>query len=442
MRAGQHVPREAPGRAAREAATIAYIGAGAAGTICANCLKDNALAAALRRQGHDVVLLPAYTPLLTDERDESESRVVFGGINLFLQGKYAFFRNSGLLDWLVDHPLVLRWASRFSIDTNPANLGSMTRDTFLGTDGPYRREIGKLVDVLRAINPAIVHLTNSMLACMAGPVKQHLGVPVVCSISGEPEFLAGIPEPYRSECYDLLRRDAHHIDRFVASCEDQARTMAPVLAGAADRLEAVLPGISLDGYREQARESGDGFVVGFLARIAETKGLETLAEAVERVRRRRPGSGVRLRVAGWRNAASQKYLDRLRGQFGFEDRGFLSRAEKIAFLAGLDAFSVPTSYPAAKGLYALEALASGVPVVLPRLGVFPELVAETGGGLLCEPHDSEDLAAKLEELLDDPPAAGRLGTAGRSAVFERFHADRMASETRAVYERVARRALR
>lgn len=416
--------------------TIAYIGAGAAGTICANCLKDNALAAALRRQGEDVVLLPAYTPLLTDERDESESRVVFGGINLYLQSKCALFRRSGFLDWLVDHPRVLRWASALGVDTDPANLGRMTRDTFLGIRGPLARELDKVVRVLQDIDPAVVHLTNSMLACMAGPVKERLDVPVVCSLSGEAEFLAGLAEPYRSECYELLRGDARHIDWFVASCDDQARSMSRVLPGIANRTETILPGISLEGYGEHPQEPGAGFVVGFLARISEAKGLETLAAAVEMLRRRRPRGGVQLRVAGWRSAASQKYLDGLRGRYGFDDFGYVSRQGKIDFLRGLDAFSVPTSYPAAKGLYALEALASGVPVVLPRIGVCPELVAATGGGLLCAVDDSEDLAAKLEALLDDPDKRARLGAAGRAAVSDRFHADRMAAETRKVYRRV------
>ncbi len=421
--------------------TIAYIGAGAAGTICANCLKDNALAAALRAQGHDVVLVPAYTPLLTDENDVSESRVVFGGINLYLQGKYAFFRNSGVFDRVLDHPSLLRWASRFAMDTDPANLGAMTRDTFLGPRGPYQRELRKLVDVLRDIGPSVVHLTNSMLACMAGPIKEHLGVPVVCSLSGEAEFLAGLSEPYRSECYDLLREDARHIDWFVGSCDDQVRSMAPILGSVADRTATILPGISLDGYRERSYEPQDGFVVGSLARISETKGLEILAEAVAQLSRRRPQDRVELRVAGWRSATAQDYLDRLRERFGFEDLGYLPRDDKIGFLASVNAFSVPTSYPAAKGLYVLEALASGIPVVQPRIGVFPELLEATGGGLLCEPGDSADLAAKLEQLMDDPESASEMGRRGRAAVFERFHADRMATETQAVYERLGRQSL-
>ena len=416
---------------------IAYIGAGAAGTICANCLKDNALAAALSRLGHDVVLLPAYTPLLTDEEDFSDERVVFGGINLYLQSKFGLFRRTGVLDRLLDHPRVLSWASSFAVDTDPANLGAMTRDTFRGASGPYRREMEKLVDMLKEIRPEIVHLTNSMLSCMAKPIKHHLGVRVVCSLQGEADFLAGLAEPYRSECYELLRSDAVHIDQFVASCGDQTRSLAPILGDALHRAETVLPGISLDGYGKRPPKGDNSFVVGFLARIAEGKGLASLAEAVERLRREHPERDIRLRVAGWRARKSQAFVDGLRERFGFEDFGYLSRERKIGFLRELDAFSVPTTYAAAKGLYVLEALAAGVPTVQPRIGVFPELASATGGILLCNPNDSVDLASKLAELMTDPNESARMGRSGQNAVHAEFHSERMALETLDLYRRLA-----
>ena len=416
---------------------IAYIGAGAAGTICANCLKDNALAAALTRLGHEVVLLPAYTPLLTDEEDVSDRRIVFGGINLYLQSRFSFFRNSGALDRLLDHPRLLGWASNFAVDTDPANLGAMTRDTFQGANGPYSREMAKLMEMLTEIRPEIVHLTNSMLACMAGPVKTQFGVPVVCSLQGEAEFLNGLTEPHRSECRDLIRRHADNIDLFVPSCDDQAEAMAPILGDILNRTETVLPGISIEGFGPRQPQASDRFHVGFLARVAKNKGLAVLASAVRKLRRARPDLDVRLRVAGWRARQTQPYIDSLRERFGFEDLGYLSRDRKIEFLRGLDAFSVPTDYRAAKGLYVLEALAAGVPVVQPRIGVFPELVSATGGGLTFAPGDSHDLAGMLKQLADDPREAVRMGIRGRDAVLHRFDSGRMARETVELYRRVA-----
>ena len=416
--------------------TIAYITAGAAGTICGNCLQDNAVATALKRNGHDVVLLPAYTPLLTDEDDVSDRRVVFGGINLHLQGRYSLFRASGILDRFVDHPRLLRWISSFAVDTQPAKLGEMTRDMFLGEAGPFRREMRKLIELLREIRPEVVHLTNSMLASMSGPIKRELGVPVVCSIQGEADFLAGLPEPFRESCYGLLRDHAAHIDTFVASCKDQVEAMAPILGSVSNQMETILPGISLDSIRER-RKSVDGrFVVGFLARLSEQKGLHVLAEAVDLLRAAHPDRSIELRVAGWRNSETAGYVEELAQRHGFEDHGYVSRAGKFEFLAGISAFSVPATYRASKGLYVLEALGAGVPVVQPRIGVFPELIQASGGGLDCEPDDSADLAAKLEVLMVDEDRAVRLGALGQQRVRERFHSDRVASEALALYSRL------
>ena len=417
--------------------TIAYITAGAAGTLCGNCLGDNALALALKRQGHDVLLLPAYTPLLTDDTDVSDERVVFSGINLYLQAKYSFFRSSGVLDRVLDNPRLLRWVSKFGVDTEPAKLGEMTQDMLRGAEGPYHREMQKLVAVLQAVRPAIVHLTNSMLASTAEPIKQHLGVPVVCSLQGEADFLAGLPEPYREACYGLLRRHAAHIDAFVAPCADQADSMAAQLGIEAAQIETVLPGISLEGFERRRKLRDDRFVVGFLARISEEKGLHLLADAVSHLRRQHPDRTVELRVAGWRRDSATEYLSRTGERFQFEDFGYLSRNAKLDFLHGLDAFSVPTTYRASKGLYVLEAMAAGVPVVQPGIGVFPELLKATGGGLTCEAGDSQDLAAKLGTLMTDSVHANRLGIGGQQAVRERFHIGRMASQTAALYQRLS-----
>ena len=415
---------------------IAYITAGAAGTICGNCLRDNTLAAALLQAGRDVLLLPAYTPIRTDEADVSAGRVVFGGLNMHLQGRRPFFRKSRLFDRVLDHPRLLAWVSQFGVDTQPEKLGAMTLAVMQGEEGPHAREIDKLIAVLRDFQPDIVHLTNSMFVFMAGPVRRALRRPVVCSLQGEGDFLARLPQPYRERCFALLRRRAADVNLFAAPCRDQAEALAPRLGIAAEAIPVVMPGIALDGFQPAGGGSGgDAFVVGYLARIAEEKGLHLLADAVAKLRAANPGKTIRLRAAGWRGEKESRYLAQAAARTPLEDLGYLERREKIAFLASLDVLSVPAAYRASKGLYVLEALAAGVPAVQPRIGVFPELTAATGGGLLCAPGDAGDLAAKLQLLLDDRKRARELGMRGRAAVEKNFHAGRMAAETLALYER-------
>ena len=99
--------------------------------------------------------------------------------------------------------------------------------------------------------------------------------------------------------------------------------------------------------------------------------------------------------------------------------------------------SVPTVYHEAKGLYVLEALAAGVPVVQPRHGSFPELIEATGGGLLYDPAQTSDatgLADAIAQLMDDPDRRRRLGRAGQAAVREHFNDEVMADRTWTLYE--------
>ena len=67
---------------------ILPITGGAARMYCGSCMKDNALAAELIRQGHDVILLPLYTPTRSDEPNVSHGKVFFGGISVYLQERW------------------------------------------------------------------------------------------------------------------------------------------------------------------------------------------------------------------------------------------------------------------------------------------------------------------------------------------------------------------
>ena len=104
----------------------------------------------------------------------------------------------------------------------------------------------------------------------------------------------------------------------------------------------------------------------------------------------------------------------------------ISRADKLRFLQTISLLSVPATYGESFGLYILEALACGVPVVQPRHGAFPEVVEATGGGILCDPDDPEALADGLARLLRDDVEAAKLADRGRRRVREAFTADAMA----------------
>ena len=427
---------------------IAYITAGAGGMICGNCLRDNTLARALLALGHNVQLIPTYTPLRTDEENVSLDRVFLGGINVYLQRYVPLFRYTPrFLDRLWDHPALLGWAAKRAVKTQPEDLGALTVSVLEGADGPHAKEVDRLLDHLSSWGPDVVHLTNSMFCGLAPALRRELKIPVVCSLQGEDYFLSNLPSPHRESAFVLLRTAAEAVDVFVSPCHDHAAAMASLIGAEEKAIRVVHPGIDLTGFGGDRRTDAGEFVVGYLARVCPEKGLHLLAEAVHELRSRRPSGGrrIRLRVAGWLGAEHEPYLDRVRSlvrDWGFEnDFEYLSsidRDAKLDFLKSIDVLSVPACYRAPKGAYVLEALASGVPVVEPRLGVFPEWIDATGGGLLFEPEDVKDLAGCLEKLLDDPDEAARMGDRGQQAVRMHFSSDRMAEETLAVYKQILR----
>ncbi|QDU88111.1 Capsular glucan synthase [Pirellulimonas nuda] len=424
---------------------IAYIAAGAADMVCGSCLHDNTLARALIRMGEQVTLVPTYTPLKTDEENVSLGRVFFGGVNVFLAQQFAAYRL--LPRWLtrgLDSPRVLRWATRGAGSVDPAQLGPMTVSMLRGELGGQRRELEELVDWLLAeVKPDIVHLSNSMLLGMARRISQRCGPPIVCALSGEDLFLEGLPQPYYDEVRGLLRERAAEVDAFTALNAYYADTMAQYLSVPRSRIHVVPHGVDLEGYGEAppARGPGAPLRIGYLARVCHAKGLHQLVEACEQMAADPQMPAFELVAAGYLGKGDRQYLrdleraaerGRLAGRFRYV--GTLSRVEKIAFLQSLDLFSIPTVYQEAKGLPALEALACGVPVVLPDHGSFPEIIAATGGGVLFRAGDVAHLAETLRSLALQREAAQEHGERGRRAVIERFHADRMAAETLSLYQ--------
>jgi glycosyltransferase involved in cell wall biosynthesis len=162
-------------------------------------------------------------------------------------------------------------------------------------------------------------------------------------------------------------------------------------------------------------------------------------EAFIRLKKREGLRDLKLRVGGSCGPTDRVVVDEARralaraGVLGdVEFCPNLSRAEKLAFLRTLSVFSVPATYGEAFGLYVIEALASGVPVVQPDHGAFGELLAATGGGVLCQADDPEALAGALAGLLLAPERARALGRAGQAAVRQRYTVDIMAREVAAV----------
>ena len=416
--------------------------------ICGSCLHDNTLVQAMIDQGEEALLVPTYTPLRTDETDVSLDRVFMGGINVYLQQKLSLFQKTPA--WarqLLDHPALLRWTTRGAAAVDPAKLGDMTVSMLQGLQGKQHKELEKLTCWLADdLRPDIVHLSNSMLLGLANPIAERTGATVVCSLSGEDLFLEQLSPPYYQQARDLLCQKAQAISAFVALNQYYANFMAQYLSIDRSKIHVIPHGLNLNGYERTSQKTdapkndSATLTVGFLARICHAKGLHLLVEACKQLASDRPELSFRLQATGYLGKGDVEYLRQIETQVAtgpfagrFEYLGEPNRAGKIAFLQSLDLFALPTIYPESKGLPALEALASGTPLLLPNHGGFPELLADTGGGQLHKPLDQADLATQLAGLLENPEQRTSHAAAGQAAVFDRYHANRMADQTLRLY---------
>jgi glycosyltransferase involved in cell wall biosynthesis len=421
---------------------LLQITAGAAGMYCGSCLRDNGLAAALRARGHDVLLQPLYTPTRPDEANVSAPRVLFGGVSVYLEQRYPIFRRTpALLDRIWDSASVLRLASKRQIKIDPADLGEMTVSVLRGRAGYQRKEIDKMVGWLaREPRFDLIDLPNALLISLAGPLRDALGIPVVCTMQGEDLFLDGLREPYRSEALGLIRAAMGDVDLFVAVSDYYAEFMSGYLGIPRDKVRVVPLGIRVDGYTPKPASTTPPYTIGYFARIAPEKGLQCLADAYRRLRAMPGAPETRLVAGGWLREENRDYLDRVRRELAaaglageFTYAGAPDREGKIALLQSMDVMSVPSPYAEPKGIFVLEAMAAGIPVVQPRRGTFTEMIEKTGGGVLVPPDDPDALAHALFELLTDRRRADALGKAAADGVRRHYHVDRMADVAERVY---------
>lgn len=390
---------------------------------CGACARDMAMARGLIRRGHDVEIVPLYTPLrLEGEAPVAPSPVFLGGVNAWLQQQSALFRRLPLwADRFLDSPALLRLASRFAVSTRPADLGPMTVSVLAGEEGQQRKELDRLLVYLGTQPPPeVISLTNSLLSGLAPRLKREYGVPLVCGLQGEEEFVAALPQRQARQAQELMQRNAAAIDLFLAPGEAYAAQMAVYLAVPPSRIAVLRPAVEHGQYQRTAPLPREPFTLGYLSVITPRKGLDILVEAWIRLVRER-GLDSRLRVAG--QVLDRRYLAGVRrtvARAGLQERceflGELDLAAKIRFLHECSVFCLPSRFAESRGIVVLEAVAAGVPVIAPASGVFPEMFGLLGAGRLFPPGDAEALAAALAAVAAAPEVAADEAAVARAGL--------------------------
>ena len=420
---------------------------GAGEMYCGNCLRDNALVMHWNRLGHDVCMVPLYLPLTLDEADQSKSvPVFFGGINVFLDHKipwlWRFVPNR--IRKMLDSRKLLKTIGKRVSKTNPVEVGALTVSMLKGEHGAQRRELEELTDWLQKEHqPEIVLFSNALLLGAHHHIKKATGAKTVCFLTGEDGFLDSLHEPHRAQAWSLIQTHAKEVDLLIAPSRHFAECMSERLELQNEkRIHVIYNGINTEGFAEDVSSVPERSpTLGFFARMCADKGLDVLIDAFIEIRNRGTIPALKLKIGGNLNPWNEFWVELLQLKLKLadlsQDVSFhpnVSREEKIQFLRSLDVFSVPAMCNEPFGFYVIEALAAGVPVVLPARAAFPELVEKSGGGVLYNPEDKLALVETLERIFGDEVQRRQLSITGRQNALEFFSTNRAAQE---VMERIS-----
>ncbi|MCX6287159.1 MAG: glycosyltransferase family 4 protein [Bacteroidetes bacterium] len=410
---------------------------------CGNCLRDSGFVNALRKAGHDAMTLPVYLPL-TINGDTQDATVFYGAVNIYLKQIFPLLRHMpAWMEHLLNSAPVLKLAAGKAGSTRAHGLEELTESMLMGKHGHQVKELEQLIHFLKHHEkPDVVHFSNALLLGMALQIKEEVGVPIVCSLQDEDVWVDAMNEPHREKIWALLAEKAVDVNAFIAVSRYFAGVMKSKMHLPDDKVNVVHIGINPALY-EFHTEPPEPLAIGYLSRIYEENGFGILVDAFVLLKSEPGFESIRLHVTGGMTGDDKPFFNRQMKKLQkaglgkdilvFED----FRPENLGnFFKSVSVLSVPVLKGEAFGMYQLEALASGVPLVQPALGAFPEIIEETGGGLLYHPNTPETLASGLASLLHDRERLMQLSARGRKAVEEKFDCVSLTAKILDVYKKI------
>ena len=409
---------------------------------CGNCLRDSKYVVALREQGHQVIKIPMYLPIFSDERDIKDIPVFYGAVSIYLKQLYPIFRKAPLwVEGLLNSRPLLKMAASMAGSTNAKGLEEMTVSMLLGEDGKQSEELERLVDwMAEHCKPDVVHISNSLLLGLAHRIKERLGVPIVCSLQDEDVWVDAMQPVFRDQIWKLMSEKSNDVDHFIAVSDYFSDVMQKRMNLPSEKIQSLYLGVDPLDY-EFISTNNKVRNIGYISRMCYENGFDILADAFILLKKKAGFEDVKLILTGGSTASDTKYIKAIRKKLSrenldsqvemvedFEETGRLSFFRKVSVI------SVPVRNGEAFGMYLLESMASGVPVVQPALGAFPEIVKLSGGGIIYEHNTPQALCEALAELLSDPEKLNQMSVNARKGVETKFNIHDHAKEMIDVYQ--------
>lgn len=388
---------------------IAYLLPGSGGSFyCGNCTRDKFLTQSLKRAGNDILMIPMYLPLTIDDC-KADSPIFFGAVNIYLEQLSPIFKllPKGIKK-LLDSEKILRFAAKQSGSTSASGNEAMTISMLKGEHGKQAHDLDVLIKWLKEHEqPDVVHLSNALLSGLAPKLKKELGCKVICTLQDEDEWVDEMREPYRSETWNTIRENAMHIDAFIAVSQYYADLMCSKLQLQSDRIKVVYNSLGEDLIRKNQHPT-DFHTIGYMSKINSHFGADILFEAFAELKKDSQFYNLKLKYTGGYTDDYKKIISDIK--LKAEKQGIdndiefyedLSYEGKKRFIDSISLFCVPSRRKEAFGMHILEAFAAEVPVIMPCIGAYPELVDTSKAGLCYNPDDISTLTSTLRKVLLD-----------------------------------------
>ncbi len=408
---------------------------------CGNCLRDSKYVDALRKLGHQVVKIPMYLPLFSEEHDINDIPIFYGAISTYMKQVYPIFRKAPKwVDNLLNSKPMMKIAASMAGSTRAKGLEDMTISMLLGEQGEQKDELDNMVNwIAEHCKPDVIHISNALLLGLAKRLKEKTGVPVLCSLQDEDVWVDAMQPQFQQKIWDLMHERAKDVDALVAVSGYFAQTMKQRMNISDEKMHTFYLGVDAEDYRFiPAKEKPRN--IGYISRMCHKDGFDIVVDAFIDLRKKEGFEDVKLIATGGVTGDDKKFLKEQK--LKIKNAGLSNDFEIIIdfegdarhnFFKKVAVVSVPVRIGEAFGMYLLESMASGVPVVQPALGAFPEIVKIAGGGVNYMPNTPEKLSETWAELLNAPAKLQELSIAGLKGTKEKFNIHNHAAEIVGLY---------
>ncbi len=412
---------------------------------CGNCLRDSKYVEAIKALGHEVVKIPMYLPLFDDERDLSQEVPVFyGAISIYLKQLSPIFEKAPKwFDRFLNTKPMLKFAARMAGSTRATGLEDMTVSMLKGEHGRQHEELERMVNwIAEHCEPDIIHLSNALLNGIAPKLKEKLHVPIVCSLQDEDVWIDPMEQDFQDQSWGLMQENSEYIDAYIGVSDYYTKLMVDKMNIPAHKINSLHIGVDVSDYSYDP-EIIKPRNIGYISRMCHENGVDIAVDAYLLLKKMPGMESVKLYLTGGSTADDKEVLKDIRRKIkenqlkdqvifidDFEQEGRTEFFDSVSFV------SVPVRNGEAFGLYLLESMASGVPVIQPALGGFPEIISLSQGGQTYEPNTPEVLAETWADLIQNPETIAKMAVAGRKGVSEHFNIFSQGAQLLEIYDKL------